>query len=126
MLIRKNSPFRAASAYASTSALTADTSVAIFLPAANANGAIVWSAQLFTVNASAIARVALSAHTSAPNDLTTGSLVLVADSGAKIDTSYFCWARLDKPYFIPAGRGLYVTVNANESNAHRRVLYTLK
>lgn len=119
--------------FASNSAILSVATETVILPASNANGAIVWRAAIWTAtNAAANAtRIGLLARaSSAPSTVLDGDLFLVASSyvpAVSADTGQtYANAQLERPRFVPAGKGLYfINGGNNEIVATRYVDYTL-
>jgi hypothetical protein len=112
--------------YAETSGLTANTAVAVFAPASNTSGAIVWAASATSYNSPSGHRLSLLAKTGAPTTINDGKVIAVAvmrASSGSIDLS------LARPIFLPAGLGLYFIADlataGGWNNEHRMVNYTL-
>jgi hypothetical protein len=109
--------------YKSITTLAANTPDTIFLPAANVNGAILWSAASYSRAAVAI-QTAFLAKTSAPASVIDGdslAQMTLGENGTDVWTNL----ALPNPIVVPAGKGLYFISAAAEAVAHRMALYTL-
>jgi hypothetical protein len=126
--INPNLPIRYGSTYKSNTSLAANTPETVFTPAANARGAIVWDASFVSYGASAaISGIGFVAKVSAPTTPIDGDVICQADSIANNGSSTFvAGSTKGKPFFIPAGRGLYFIAGAAEgANVQRQVKYDL-
>ena len=109
--------------YKSTTVLSANTPDTVFTPAANVNGAIVWSASI--LSQAAIANnynVGLLAKNAAPTTIIDGDLLTSFDF---INANNSFSASLKRPVKIAAGKGLYFLAQNAETNGLRTCLYTL-
>lgn len=114
------------SSYANNAALVANTAVQVFSAAANANGAIINSAQFSSVNATTQSQTTLLAKATAPANVTDGDAILIADdssigAGGVMSIS----GSLKNQILIPAGKALYFICANTETQGNRGVLYTL-
>lgn len=105
---------------------TANTSQTVFSAAANTAGAWVWKARARSGNNTTTANAVLTAHTSAPNNVTSGDII---EQQCRVDLwtgpTYHVYLELQQPVFIPAGKGLYYTCDVTETSGQRFVHYTL-
>jgi len=122
-------PIRYGVAYKSNTNIVAGTSEQVFAPGTNVNGVILWRAGGRSFNGTAPSAYNLAAHTAAPNSLTVGDVIAVADSSMSNAATIFetflkfeagAWGLL-----IPAGKGLYFNVAQSETSSLRQVLYTV-
>lgn len=112
---------RYAAAYKSTTNMAALTADTVFSAASNTLGAWLWRAAMISVLASAN-RSGIIAHTAAPGTLATGDVLSCGlSNGAGVPGLHV----IDKPIFIPAGKGLYMLSEGLETLAYRQALYTL-
>lgn len=110
----------------STTALGAAGTETVFTPAANVNGAIIWSAGWNGFNGgTAVLTSALIAHTAAPGGFTSGDVLMVCDQLASVAGGLAYSGRLQHPVRVPAGKGAYFFSAVAESAAGRHVLFTL-
>jgi hypothetical protein len=84
------------------------TPLTIFTPAANTNGAIIWSAQL-TDEPGAATQIleTFIAKTSAPTTVGDGEIILQSQHAAMVSGGRCFAASLAQPQRIAAGKGLY-------------------
>lgn len=115
--------FTYGASYDSATALGANSPETVFTPAANANGAILWSAQ-FTQNAGTPG-AGFVAKTSAPTTVIDGDQILGTCVQTYSGGIYFESGALPNPVKIDAGKGLYFINTAATSGANRNALYTL-
>ena len=111
------------SSFSSTVALGANTAEAVFLPAANTNGAVIWEAVSNDVS-NVTFQNALVAHTSAPGSISTGKTLTFGKrffSGAS-DCNI---VELINPVKVPAGFGVYFISNQGLTNGARMCSYTM-
>jgi hypothetical protein len=112
--------------FVSNTVLTANVSQQVFAPGANPNGAILWDAQMFHVQAVGSAQLAIAAHTAAPNSVTVGDVLSLTDGVMELTGPLVRqWARVSRPTSIPSGKGLYFTANQTEGQGQRCATYTL-
>jgi hypothetical protein len=114
--------------YRSIALLAANTPEVIFTPAANANGAIIHSAQFIEVInvAPYAANGAFLAKNAAPVSVTDGDAILSGDNVTTGASWQSVGGSLKKAIKIPAGKGLYyISSQAQNTFASRSVLYTL-
>jgi hypothetical protein len=109
--------------YRSTTNTAANTPEAIFLPAANINGAILHSAQFDSYNGITAQKPALLAKASAPVSVTDGDGILSVD--CHFSATGLITGSLKNPIKIPAGKGLYYISDVADTFASRSALYTL-
>lgn len=105
--------------------LVANTPETVFTPAANTNGAIVWSAAGNNYLAGAMSLLSLVANASAPANVIDGDVICspTAAFGPAGTGAYF---NLIRPVKIPAGKGLYfIAAQTETSQSFRHCLYTL-
>ena len=110
--------------YANNTVLAANSPVAVFLPAANVNGAVIYDARFYSASGG-FTLPALIAKNGAPASNIDGNVLLMADAVANTTTRELC-ASLKNTIQIPAGLGLYFFSQVLETNGHRSVAYTLK
>ena len=120
-----NDPIRYGASYKSTTALAANTSEAVFAAGSNTNGAIVWHADAITVTGVSSNAMAWAAHTAAPNSVTVGDVLASNNNSTVVAGVTNTHARLNRPVFVPAGKGFYFTSAVGESSAYRSASYTL-
>lgn len=106
--------------YTSLALLAANTPDAIFTPAANVNGAIVWDAKLIASYAAAAVGVIL-AKAAAPANIGDGSVL----AACYVNTNIVQPVPLGRSVFLAAGLGLYRISNAAETFALAAARYTL-
>ena len=111
--------------YKSVTALAANTPEIVFTPAANANGAILWSAQFVNNNAAGNPQAGYVAKNAAPATIIDGDIILGAHLTVSIGAGGGTAGTLQNAVLIPAGKGLYFIATAAESTAMRAALYTL-
>lgn len=113
------------SSWKSNATQAANTAVEVFSAAANARGAIVWMASLCSHNSSGWSVPVMLVKAGVPVSVTDGDILLAGPLAMLAASSYTSHARLDRPVFVPAGRGLYF-INTTADNAGlRHVLYDL-
>lgn len=119
-------PIKYGASYKSNTGLAVNTPETIFSPAANVNGAILWAASHIS-QASGVPYSSFLAKTSAPATSLDGDAVLSPNMLSLIVASntYGSGSKLDRPVFIPAGKGLYFISPVAETGAIRSALYTL-
>lgn len=100
-------------------ALAANTPEVIFSPAANANGAIVLSAECSDFG-TACPGLFFLARGFAPTTQIDGLSVLRAPLVSQGASGFFAYASMFQPQYLPAGLGLYFLVNAAASNGCQR------
>lgn len=111
--------------YKSVTAMAANTPDTVFTPAANANGAIIHRINGFSATGAAVwTQPTFIAKASAPATVIDGDIIAMMDSGVWTGAGASN-LKLEKPIFIPAGKGLYYIANAAETLGQRSVLYTL-
>lgn len=110
-----------ASSFSSSSALAAAGTEAVFLPAANPNGAILYERQV-TTNSAAVGTIVLLAKSSAPATFSDGVCHYMINNVAG---AMQVGGVIDKPVFIPAGLGLYFRSDQLETFARRFVTYSI-
>lgn len=113
--------------YKSNTLMAANTPETVFLPAANVNGAIIWTAQFITQNAASYS-AGYIAKSSAPSSIIDGDLILSSEHASLIGANEAFGASLSRPIKIPAGKGLYylsTTLEVGAGLALRSSLYTL-
>jgi hypothetical protein len=111
--------------FKASSALAANTAETVFTPAANANGAILHSAQLYSFHASLLTGCCLLAKTTAPASIVDGDSILSPDSGSIFTGAVNQSASLKNPVRIPAGKGLYfISAVLEGAGGSRGALYT--
>jgi len=111
--------------YKSSTALAANTPDAVFTPASNVNGAILWAAAAWTWNGTNVMNLALLAKASAPATAIDGDLLTSGKANSPQAGSYTGLLDLARPVFIAAGKGLYFLSSVAEANAFRSASYTL-
>lgn len=94
--------------FSNTAALTANTPVTVFTPAANANGAIILSAGWQQGHASNMPGIVFLAKSSAPASISDGEVIGCATSISASASVLFGCGVLPKEVQLPAGLGLYV------------------
>lgn len=113
-------PFDYQAVFQSTANLAAGGNVAAITPAANVDGAILHRA-IATSNAASANYCALLANTSAPAAWNDGEMLgYMATNGNTIAVEL-----LQRPVFIPAGKGVYFTALTAETFANHLLQYTL-
>lgn len=113
-----------ASFYGSVTALAANAPVQVVAPVANVNGIIVWSADMFSNNASAVTE-ALIAKNAAPASVVDGSIVALSSCIQQGSTNWISQGGSHVPIKIPAGLGLYFIASAAQSGSARQCSYTI-
>lgn len=116
---------RYATAFKATGNLTANTSETVFAAGSNTAGAIVWRARGQAANTTSLSRLALAAHTAAPNAVATGDVIASTEDAWAMTSNFGVFVRLDQPIFIAAGKGLFWTSDVTDTFGFRTVLYTL-
>ncbi len=118
---------RATGNYTTEGATAANnTPYTVFTPAANTNGAIVWTANACTSNSGNPPVIALLDHTATPAAITDGRALALTGAGAGYSTgSLFGALQLVRPVFIPAGRGLFFFFRFTDSFGYRAALFSL-
>lgn len=111
--------------FVSLSPLTLVVSQEVVAPAANVNGLTIWAARARSSNAVAVANIQLQAHTAPPNSGTVGDFLAICANSDSIAGIFNAYLMLDRPVFVPAGKGVYFTVTTTESSGARHVVYTL-
>lgn len=115
--------------FASSAALGIGGTESVWVPASNANGAIVHAARILFSNGTAwSSTTSLHAHTAAPAAWADGDVLCAAMDGAIIDgAARWGFGKLETPLAIVSGKGAYFYNNGGvaETGARRSVLYTL-
>lgn len=117
----------AGAAYSSVTAIAAATPEAVFLPAANTGGAILWDCEFLSANGAGAGyrQCAFIDHTAAPGAFTTGRVVCGPHDFVVNGAAVEILGRRDSPIYIAAGRGLYYYSTVAETAAARAARYTL-
>jgi hypothetical protein len=116
------SGFSYTNAYKSSTLMAANTPDTIFTPGANANGAIVWSAEFVATITGSNQSISYLAKTSAPTTAIDGDVICVATS--QVGAAFA--GKLNAPVQIAAGKGLYYISTGGESGVTLRgCLYSL-
>ncbi len=109
--------------YKTVANMGAASSIVVFSPAANTNGAIIHVADVYSfVTSGSNPCVALISKSSAPSSITDGDVLMMFCGFNGFSASPM---RMEKAIRLPAGRGLYFYSISAESNGARQVLYTL-
>jgi hypothetical protein len=111
--------------YISVTNLVANTSVAVVAAASNLNGMILWRASWWSHNAVGPPNIALAANPTAPNSTTVGEPLATNDSISQQAALFESLLKLERPVFIAAGKGLWLTSNITETQSQKGILYTL-
>lgn len=93
--------------FTSRSANAANTPDAIFTPAANVNGAIVYAAGMAVFNNTTLPNAAFLAKNAAPATPIDGDLILLGLPAVSYGGFAGVQATMPSPQYIPAGLGLY-------------------
>lgn len=119
--------FSYGASYKSVTGLAANTAQAVFLPAANVNGAVIHDLSFISGNNSggAGAGVGFVAKTSTPATFIDGDVILSPDNAGVLASNFLYGGRLQRPVFIPAGKGLYFISTLAEIYVSRSALYSL-
>lgn len=97
--------------FSDISSLVANTPLTVFAPGANANGAVLLSADINDVNS--VGSIQVFIHkASAPASVTDGAVLLQAKTSALPSASASLAGRSEYPQYIPAGQGLYFISSA--------------
>src|SRR5688500_4482824 len=116
---------RYAATYKTTGLMAANLSDHAWAAASNTAGAILWRATGWSRNTTSLAVFTLAAHTALPNSVVVGDVVSYQERMNDSAGLVGMFIKVERPIFIPAGKGLYFTANVAESNAARSVVYTL-
>lgn len=115
-----------ASSYVSTTNMAANTPETILAPGSNVNGAIVWSAQTFTRNATGPTQAIVLAKASAPTNVADG--IVVAGPHAQIEVSGggLCIGitKATRTVRVASGLGVYTIVAIAEGNSHKSARFS--
>lgn len=111
----------------SVAALAATSVEAVFLAAANVNGAVIKAASWSGQNAGTpVTSSGLIAHTAAPAAFTSGDVLMQLKNDAVQGGGAIAYSgSLDREIFVPAGKGVWFWNQTLEAVGARRVLYTL-
>lgn len=112
-----------ASSYQSTTVLAANTPEQIFSAAANANGAILWAADLALNTNPNFALAAMVSGAAAPATVVNGNVIVASQFVS--NPGYLSGFVLPNPVRIPAGNGLWYISQSAEVVVLRHALYTL-
>jgi len=110
-----NLPIKFGSSYKSLVNLGANVPEAIFTPAANVRGAIVWTGGY--TSGGGVRKMSFLAKTSAPTTTVDGDIIAITKMIAYMSSSSVASLELLRPVFIPAGKGLYRISDVAESDA---------
>jgi hypothetical protein len=116
---------RYGASFVSNSVLTGNVSQQVVAPGTNTNGVTVWRASMWSNNATAVSSLCLNAHTAAPNSTTVGDILMGVTDVIPFTGSPSAIGNLERPVFVPAGKGVYFTSSATESVGYRHALYTV-
>jgi len=117
-------PFTYGASYKSNTALAANTPEAVFTPAANVNGAIIYQCE-FQSNTSGFTNGGYLAKSSAPVSVIDGDVICLTTGGHNTAGVFANYGKNNKTIKISAGKGLYFIAGGVEGGAHRSCLYTL-
>jgi len=109
--------------YKSNTNMAINTPDTVFLPAANANGAIVWQAA-FANQSAGLNFSSFVAKAAAPASVIDGDIIVQTNNTGTGPAAVTC-GTLIQPVKIDAGKGLYFISSIAETNALRSALYTL-
>ena len=109
--------------WASATPMSGNTPVTIIAPAANLNGALVIASAFYCYVNGSTAYTSLIAKNSAPTTNVNGDVLAVSN---KVEAGgYFSSGQLAKPIKIPAGMGLYMISNLNQTTFMANAVYKL-
>jgi hypothetical protein len=119
-------PLEYQSSFRSFTALAATSAEVIFLPAANVNGAYIWSLQFAAAGASISVQDGVLAKTSTPTSSSDGDIILgVANVAETSGPTGRVTAQLMNPVRLRAGLGLYYWAGGLQTSGMRSCLYSL-
>lgn len=117
-------PIKYGASWKSNASIAANTAQEIIAAAANVRGLYIWGASSISISSGSPVS-SFIAKASAPTTIVDGDVlplgaVYVPYGGASTET-----LSLDRPIFIPAGKGLYFITAAAQGTALRSVIYDL-
>lgn len=119
-------PIKYGSSWKSNANGTMNVAQEVVSPAANARGMYVWRAGFFSQKTSGTVRCALIAKAGVPTSNMDGDVILGIETwGAVASSNYAVAGKLERPVFIPAGKGLYFIGDDTEVQSQKHVLYDL-
>lgn len=117
-------PYGASSANASPSA--ALTPISLVPPGTNTNGLIVWAGGVYGRNSAGPAQqMTLLAKSSPPVSITDGDILSDPTALTELAAASSFMARISRPTFVAAGKGVYKMNLLAEANQYSSLLYTL-
>jgi hypothetical protein len=112
--------------FSSNQAMVLGNVQVVVSPTLNVNGIVVHRATMISIrSAGNFEGGGLLAKNGVPNGIVDGDVLLHYESASLNERGYWLSGKLERPIFIPAGKGLFFIVSNSESYGQRSVLYTV-
>lgn len=111
--------------YKSFTAIGAGATDLVFSAASNVNGAIVYLANFYSINATSVNNSGYLAKATTPASNIDGDLLVQLDNASSVGSNIISVGKLSNTIRIPAGKALFYFSQVSETIGFRSVTYTL-